>query len=251
MHILIGLALSAAIGLSLGLIGGGGSIVTVPVLVYALGVDAHEAVAMSLAVVGVTSLVGMGLHMRQGAVDLRTGLLFGGTGVVGAWSGSSLTYLVSSSALLLAFSGVMLVAATLMLIKRKSADTGRPHERRTLQALSAGLAVGALTGFLGVGGGFLVVPALVLFGGLEMREAAGTSLVVIALNCVAGLLGHLGHGGFDLATAGFVTGLAVLGSLVGAALSHRINPARLQTGFAVFVFAVGAFLLAANLRALP
>jgi uncharacterized membrane protein YfcA len=247
MHFVVGLILSATIGLSLGLIGGGGSIITVPVLVYALGVDAHQAVAMSLAVVGATSLIGVLLHSRRGAVDLRTGALFGGSGIVGALGGSKLTYLVSPGALLLSFAALMLVTAVSMLLRRgKDQGASLPHRGSAAKAVLAGLGVGVLTGFLGVGGGFLVVPALVFFGGLAMKDAIGTSLLVIAINCAAGLVAHLQYGGFDPRIAGLVTLLAAAGTLLGTALSHRTSPARLKTGFAVFVIAVALFLVAKN-----
>jgi uncharacterized membrane protein YfcA len=245
MQFLIGLILSAGIGVSLGLIGGGGSIITVPVLVYALGVDAHQAIAMSLAVVGVTSLVGASMHFRKGAVDLPTGTLFGGSGVVGAFFGAKLTYLLSPDVLLLCFAGLMLVIAALMLVQRRGGEAA-PHGRSTWKAVAAGLVVGVLTGFLGVGGGFLIVPALVLFGGLHMKDAVGTSLVVISINCVAGLAGHLAHGGFDPRIATMVTALAAAGALAGTALSHRVSPEHLKTGFALFVIAVAVFLVAKN-----
>jgi uncharacterized membrane protein YfcA len=249
MQFLIGLILSAGIGVSLGLIGGGGSIITVPVLVYALGVDAHQAIAMSLAVVGVTSLIGAWMHSRKGAVDLATGTRFGGSGVVGAFFGSRLTYLFAPEVLLLFFAGLMLVIASLMLVKRRGGEA-IPHARSTWKAVAAGLVVGVLTGFLGVGGGFLIVPALVLFGGLGMKDAVGTSLVVIAINCVAGLAGHLAHGGFDPQIATVVTALAAGGALAGTALSHRASPERLKTGFALFVIAVAVFLVARNVSVL-
>ena len=254
LHLIVGLALSAAIGLSLGMIGGGGSIITVPVLVYVLGVEAHEAVGMSLAVVGVTSLIGASLHHRQGTVKLRTGALFGAAGISGAYFGSRLTYLVSPAVLLLSFAGLMLAVAALMLLQRRAGakqsaaiagETVRPHPR-LVNAVTAGLVVGVLTGFLGVGGGFLVVPALVLFGGLAMKEAIGTSLLVIAINCAAGLLGHLQYGGFDPRLTFLVTALEALGTLAGTALSHSASPARLRTGFAVFTIAVAFFLVAKN-----
>jgi len=248
MQFLIGLILSAGIGVSLGLIGGGGSIITVPVLVYALGVDTHQAIAMSLAVVGVTSLIGASMHFRKGAVDMGTGTLFGGSGVLGAFFGSKLTYLLPPEVLLLCFAGLMLVIASLMLLKRRGDPA--PHARSTWRAVTAGLVVGVLTGFLGVGGGFLIVPALVLFGGLGMKDAVGTSLVVIALNCAAGLAGHLAHGGFDPQIATLVTALAAGGALAGTALSHRASPERLNTGFALFVIAVAVFLVAKNVSVL-
>jgi len=250
MHLVVALVLSAGIGLSLGLIGGGGSIITVPVLVYVLGVDAHQAVAMSLAVVGATSVVGAVLHFRRGTVDLRTGTLFGASGILGAFGGSRLSNLVSPATLLLSFAMLMLVIAGAMLARRSSAHDDERHAPSRIKAILAGLSVGVLTGFLGVGGGFLVVPALVLFGGLDMKNAVGTSLVVIAINCAAGLVGHLQFGGFDPKIALLVTTLAMLGTLFGTALSHRMNPNRLRTGFAVFVIAVAVFLVAENHTAL-
>jgi len=251
IRLVLGLALSAGIGVSLGLIGGGGSIITVPVLVYVLGVDAHEAIGMSLAVVGVTSLVGATLHRRRGAVRLRTGALFGVSGILGALFGSRLTYLLSSAALLLTFAGLMILVSVLMLTRSQSGlDRAAGSPRRTSRAILVGLGIGVLTGFLGVGGGFLIVPALVLFGGLGIKEAIGTSLVVIAINCAAGLAGHLTQGGFDPGLAGLVAALAAAGTLAGTALSHRVSPAGLRRGFAVFVLLVAAFLVAMNSGAL-
>jgi uncharacterized membrane protein YfcA len=245
--LILGLLLSGAIGLSLGLIGGGGSIITVPVLVYVLGVDAHQAIGMSLAVVGATSVVGSALHARSGAVDFRTGVLFGLSGVLGAFYGSRLTYLLPASTLMLLFAGLMIsVAAAMLFSRRHTAEGEAPRARSTAKAVAAGLGVGVMTGFLGVGGGFLIVPALILFGGLTMKDAIGTSLVVIAINCVAGLAGHLQHGGFDPQLAVLVTVMAAAGALVGTAISHRASPARLKTGFALFVIVVAVFLIAKN-----
>jgi uncharacterized membrane protein YfcA len=251
VHIIIGLLLSGAIGLSLGLIGGGGSIITVPVLVYVLKVEAHEAVGMSLAVVGVTSLIGVALHHRRSTVEMRTGTLFGLSGVLGAYFGSRLTYLLSPAALLLSFAGLMFFIALLMLIKRRGdQDQVARKERSTTKVVIAGLLVGVLTGFLGVGGGFLIVPALLLFGGLTMKEAIGTSLLVIAMNCASGLLGHLSYGGFDVGLSALVTAFAAAGTLVGTLLSHKISPAHLRNAFALFVIAVALFLVAKNYSAL-
>ena len=247
MQLLIGLLLSSAIGVSLGLIGGGGSIITVPVLVYALGVNPHEAVAMSLGVVGATSVVGAWLHSRRGAVRIRVGLMFASTGIAGALGGAQLTYLVSPAVLLLSFAGLMLAVATSMLVRRTEDSVVEVRrEPNAVAAAIAGLIVGTLTGFLGVGGGFLVVPALVMFAGLTMRESVGTSLVVIAVNCAAGLVGHIGHASFDIALAALVTVLAVLGALAGSRWSHRISPAHLRTGFAMFVVVVAVWLVFKN-----
>lgn len=242
-----GLILSAAIGLSLGLIGGGGSILTVPILVYFLGVEPHEAVTMSLAVVGATSLFGTLLHYRRENVNFSTGLLFGAAGIVGALLGSPLTKLVSPSVLLLIFGVLMFVVAVSMLWRKRhqigDVPAKRPH---VFQAVIAGFGVGLLTGFLGVGGGFLIVPALVFFGGLDMKKAIGTSLFVIFLNCIAGLVGHLSQSGFDWTLTAIVTTLAVTGAIGGTMLSHKIAAPSLQRIFAILVLGVGAFLVVKN-----
>lgn len=248
LFLIFGLLLSGLIGLSLGLIGGGGSIITVPVLVYVLGVEAHEAVGMSLAVVGATSLVGSVLHYRRGMVRLKTGLIFGAAGIVGALLGSPLTRLLSTSALMMTFATLMLVIAVLML-RRKSNDVEVESDEQVLsvwKALLAGFGVGILTGFLGVGGGFLIVPALVMFGGLGMKEAIGTSLFVIFLNCVAGFVGHASQNNFDWSLTALITVLAVAGTILGTLLSHRVTANKLQKGFAMFVLAVAVFLMAKN-----
>jgi uncharacterized protein len=243
----IGLILSAAIGVSLGLIGGGGSILTVPILVYFLGVEAHEAVGMSLAVVGATSLIGAYLHYRQNNVNFAKGLLFGAAGISGAFLGAPLTKLVSPGVLLLLFGGLMFTVAASMLWRSKQTQSKTPPPRQILwKALAAGFGVGVLTGFLGVGGGFLIVPALVLFGGLEMKEAVGTSLLVIFLNCVAGLIGHASRNYFDWRLTALVIILAVGGVGAGTILSHRLAANRLQKMFAVLVLAVSLFLFAKN-----
>jgi hypothetical protein len=248
LRLAIGLLLSAAIGVSLGLIGGGGSVITLPVLVYVVGVPAHEAVAMSLAVVGSTAIFSALLHHRQRNVDWKTGMLFAGSGIVSAFFGSRLTHRVSPPVLLLLFAGIMLVVATVMLT-RGGHHEPQPHERRIGRSVAAGLFVGFLTGFLGVGGGFLIVPALTLFGGLSMKRAVGTSLFVIAINCAAGLAGHLGEEPPRLRTTLLVTGMALVGAVAGTALSHGAPPRHLRRVFAFFVIAVALYLAYRNLPA--
>ncbi len=250
MLLAIGLILSAGIGLSLGLIGGGGSIITVPVLVYVLGVPAHRAIGMSLAVVGSTALIGALLHHRKGTVAWRTGSVFAVSGIASAYLGSKLTRLVAAPVLLLLFGFLMLVVATVMLTRKDPEEGAPPHARSLPRSILAGLAVGFLTGFLGVGGGFLIVPALVLFGGLAMKDAIGTSLFVIAVNCASGLLAHLSAGDADWRLTLMVAALAVAGALVGTALSHRFHPSHLRRIFAWFVVAVALFLIARNYNAL-
>jgi uncharacterized protein len=244
--VIIGVLLSALIGLSLGLIGGGGSIITVPLLVYVIGVHPHEAIPMSLAVVGSTSLVGALMHHRGGRVVWKTALLFAVAGIAGAFFGSRLTYLVTPRTLLLIFAALMLIVAFLMLVRRDR------HERQTdehpviANAILAGAGVGALTGFLGVGGGFLIVPALMLFGHLRVKDAIGTSLVVIAINCAAGLAGHLRFGGFSLLLTVLVTAAAIGGAIVGTGLAGRASPEILRRGFALLVIAVALVLVVRN-----
>jgi uncharacterized membrane protein YfcA len=246
LRLAIGLLLSAAIGVSLGLIGGGGSVITLPVLVYVLGIDPHEAVAMSLAVVGSTALFSALLHHRQKNVDWRAGMLFAGFGVVAAFFGSRLTHRVSPPVLLLLFAGIMFVVATAMLL-RGGHHEPQPHERSLWREAAAGLGVGFLTGFLGVGGGFLIVPALTFFGGLSMKRAVGTSLFVIAINCAAGLAGHLGKEPPHLRTTLLVTGVALAGAVLGTSLSHGTPPQHLRRVFAFFVIAVAVYLCVRNL----
>lgn len=250
MQLALGLLLSAGIGLSLGLIGGGGSIITVPFLVYVLGVPAHRAVGMSLAVVGSTAFVSAALHHRRGAVSWRTGILFAGSGIASAYTGSKLTRLVSPPVLLLLFAGLMLVVAFVMLARKSPAELEARRHPSTPRSILAGVGVGFLTGFLGVGGGFLIVPALVLFGGLSMKEAIGTSLLVISINCAAGLAGHFSFGdtGWELTLV--VALLAMGGAVVGSDLSHRFHPAWLRRVFVWIVLAVALFLIARNYNAL-
>ncbi len=250
MQLALGLILSAGIGLSLGLIGGGGSIITVPVLVYVLGVPAHRAIGMSLAVVGSTALVSALLHHRRGAVAWRTGSVFAVSGIASAYLGSKLTRLVAAPVLLLLFGCLMLVVATVMLTRKPPTEGARTHVPSLPREILAGLGVGFLTGFLGVGGGFLIVPALVLFGGLAMKDAIGTSLFVIAVNCASGILGHLSEGDSDWRLTLMVAVLAVAGALAGTALSHRFHPRHLRRIFAWFVVAVALFLIARNYNAL-
>lgn len=246
----IGLLLSGLIGLSLGLIGGGGSILTVPILVYLLGVETHEAVGMSLAVVGITSFFGAFLHYKRDNLEISNGLLFGLSGIFGAFLGSPLTRLVSSNVLMLIFAGLMFVVAISMIWRKHHSETEAAHKPNKTKAVLAGFGVGVLTGFLGVGGGFLIVPALVFFGGLPIKKAIGTSLLVIAMNCVAGLLGHLSQGMFDLKIAGLVSLIALTGTIFGTILSHRFSASNLQKSFAFLVLTVAIFLTYKNISSL-
>jgi uncharacterized protein len=247
-HLLLALALSTLIGLSLGLLGGGGSILAVPVLVYVARIDVHAAIGMSLAVVGTTALVGGLVHARAGRVDLGAAALFGGAGMVAAPIGAQATHAVPGRVLLLLFAGLMVVVGSLMLRGRGGAGERSPRSHR-LAVLAAGFGVGLLTGFLGVGGGFLIVPALTLLGGLPIHRAVGTSLLVIALNSAGGIAGHLRQGEMPAGLTASFTAAAALGALAGVRLAGGLDPARLRRAFAAFVILVGLLLLAKN--ALP
>jgi len=249
----LGFAFAALIGLSLGLLGGGGSILTVPVLVYVLGVAAKPAIAMSLPVVGVTSLVGSILHWRLGNVRVSTAVPFGLLAMTGAYAGARLATFMSGSAQLALLAVVMLAAAAAMLRGRRDAEVdaaASPAAPRFALLVPVALGVGVLTGLVGIGGGFLVVPALVLLARVPMRQAVGTSLLVIAMNSGAGFAGYFGTVAIDWAfLAGFIA-VAVAGALAGTALVRVVPAAALKRGFGVFLIVVGGFVLYMNRGAL-
>jgi uncharacterized membrane protein YfcA len=249
------LLFAALIGLSLGMLGGGGSILTVPVLVYVAHVEPKTAIAMSLAVVGVTSVAGALGHWRAGNVNLRVAVLFGALAMVGAYGGARLSVFLSGAMQLVLLAVAMLVAALSMLrgtpgrVAAAGADNARvdvPHHVALRGLVPVAVGVGGLTGLVGIGGGFLVVPALVLFGRVPMKHAVGTSLVVIAMNCASGFVGHLGHVGIPWAFAGIFTGVAIGGILLGTHLARFVSQTALKRGFAVFLLVTGAFVLYRN-----
>ncbi|MCP3166105.1 sulfite exporter TauE/SafE family protein [Myxococcus qinghaiensis] len=300
MMLYVGLAGALLVGVLLGLLGGGGSILTVPLLVYVLGVEPRTAIAMSLVVVGVTSANGALLHARAGRVRWRTAIVFGTGGMAGAFLGGKLNPLFSSSTLMLLFAGVMVAAAIAMLLraettrasiattgtvstevathapgrKAENSSTDTSHAdgtapplltpcglfhstprgldgdtlsaRRVGRIVLQGMGVGLLSGLVGAGGGFLIVPALALVG-LSTPMATATSLVVIALQCAAGLVGHLGHLELPWRLTGEVLAVALVGSVLGGKLAGRVAPGSLRRGFAVFVLATATFLSWAQL----
>jgi uncharacterized protein len=242
--------LSGVIGLALGIFGGGGSILAVPVLVLVTHLAPAGAVGTSLAMVGTTSLIASYAHHRQRLVKPKVALLFGLPGVATAFLGARLTGLVSGSVIMRGFALLMLIVGLGMLFGGgRTATRPCPAPRRYSRpkaAVLAGAGVGLVTGFLGVGGGFLVVPALVAFAGLDMREAVGTSLLVIAINSAAGFLGHLGGGQLDLSLIAVLTAAAVAGALVGERVARRISTLKLRRGFGLIVVAVGVAVVLAG-----
>jgi uncharacterized protein len=261
----LGLGLAALIGLSLGVLGGGGSILTVPVFVYVFGFEAKQAIAMSLAVVGAVSAVGAVGHWRVGNVNLRVAVVFGSVAMAGTYLGARLAVYFSGAAQLALFAVVMLIAAVLMLRDGRSppraappSGAGRPggaggaapvppHGRMPLILIvGEGLAVGVLTGLVGVGGGFLIVPALVVLGRLQMREAVGTSLVVIAMKSASGFAGYVPQVEIPWGWMGAFTAVAMVGILGGTRLVPLIPQPALKRGFAVFLLVMGSFILYQN-----
>lgn len=242
----LGAALSLVIGVVLGMLGGGGAILMLPMLVYLLHVEPRAAIATSLFVVGVTALVSLFFHARRGHVRYRVGALFGAAAMAGAFVGGRLAHFVPEAFLLVAFGATMVVTAVVMLRGRGEAPAER-SEVRVERALLLGGAVGCFSGLVGAGGGFLIVPALVLFGGLAMREAVATSLFVITLQSFAGFAGHVAHAALEPALIAVVTTFAAFGSVAGALLGKRVSADALRRVFAWLVVAMGLFMLSKQL----
>lgn len=236
-----------AIGLSLGLLGSGGSILTVPVLVYLVGQPEKLAIAGSLAIVGGIALVGAAPRMWRREVDWRSVFWFGLPGMVGTVAGSALSRHVPGAVQLFVFALVMWVAAAMMWRPSPAAPAIRePRPRRWI--VVDGLAVGVLTGIVGIGGGFLILPALVLLGGLAMHRAVGTSLTIIAINAFSGFAKHaslLAAAGLvlDWRLIGTFTAVGAGGSLVGLRLAGRLPQHRLRRIFSLFLATMGLFIV--------
>jgi uncharacterized membrane protein YfcA len=251
--LIVGYALAALIGLSLGLMGGGGSILTVPIFVYVLAFDPKLAIAMSLPVVGVTSLVGALGHWRAGNVDLKTAALFGVVAMTAAYVGARLAAFLTGAVQLSLLAVIMLVAAVSMFRNARRAESAaeESEERPASLALLVPVAVcvGLVTGVVGIGGGFLIVPALVLLGRISMKQAVGTSLLVIAMNCASGFVGYLGRVDIPwMFVFGFTT-IAVFGILAGTYLVRYVSQRALKQAFSVFLIVMGSFILVQNRRA--
>lgn len=240
----LGLLLSVLIGVTLGLFGGGGSILTVPLLVYVFGLPPKQAIASSLLVVGAASISGAVQHGRQGHLRPRRALVFGVAGMLGAHLGGRASAFLDGGLLLLLFAAMMLfTAAAMWRGRRHGGDASDDAFRSPVKLALQGFAVGTFTGLVGAGGGFLIVPALALWAGLSMPAAIGTSLLVIVLNSAAAALGYLTHVEIDYALVGLVATAAIAGSFLGSALAHRVDPASLRRGFAGFVMLMGVFIL--------
>jgi uncharacterized membrane protein YfcA len=251
--VIVGLLLASLVGLTLGLFGGGGSVLSVTVLTFALGMPLKAAVAASLLVIGVTSTAAVIAQRSSGLVSIRIGVGFGGAGMVGAFAGGHLASSVPEAVLLTAFGAVMFLTSIGMMrtetAEREIAPARATESRavHTATALTLALTVGIVTGMLGAGGGLLIVPALVLHGRMPMKRAVATSLLVIALQSFAGFVGHLGHTPLDWAIVVPFTLVASLGGVLGSKLANRAPPELLRHGFACLLLLLAIVVVAREL----
>lgn len=256
----LGYVASIFMGLSLGLIGGGGSILTVPILVYLFGIDPVLSTAYSLFIVGLTALVGGGFYLKRGEVDLKTAMIFALPSFVGVYLTRAFVipnlpdpvfsvggHEISKSLLIMAIFAILMLAASLSMIRSNSKPKAKSNmsvkARIGLIALE-GLLVGGVTGFVGAGGGFLIIPALVLLVGLPMKLAVGSSLFIIAAKSLLGFVGDLQQGTpIDWTLLLSIAGIAVVGLFIGMKLAKKVSEAALKKGFGVFVLLMGTFIL--------
>lgn len=245
--LLLNVLLGFAIGASLGLLGGGGSILTVPALVYIIGQTPQVAVTTSLAIVGANSALGAIFHRTQGTLNWRVALLFGGTGMLFSYLAAGISKNVSPAVLMVMFALLMLFIGGLLLVQKQAKVQSAHTDLKLWKVVGGGAGVGLLTGILGVGGGFLIVPALVMLVGLPMHHAVGTSLVIIAMNSAAGFMGHLGDNLPDLTLIIVFVTAGVAGTFVGVRLGKHLEASLLRRIFAIFVIILALFLLYDNL----
>jgi len=246
----IALALGAAIGVVLGLLGAGGSILAVPALVYGVGLGLQQAIPVSLIVVGVAAAVGAVPKLRARQVEWRLSAVFSAAGIPATFVGGAVGRLLPDAILMIGFAVVMVIAGIRMLADPgsggaacKTGDSGINWRRCAAYSIPTGFAVGFLTGLFGIGGGFLIIPALVVLLGVDMTIAVGTSLIIIVVNSAAGLISHLGTAQIDWAITAAFAGAATIGSLFAGYLGTSADTQRLQRWFAYLIFAVAAYVL--------
>ena len=254
---------SLVIGISLGLIGGGGSILTVPVLVYLFGIEPVLATAYSLFIVGASSLVGAIPKYRQGLVNIKTAIIFGIPSIAAVFATRKFIvplipaevfqigdFVITKSILMMLLFAVLMVFASVSMIREKSKDNTEEIEEQKFNypvILLEGAIVGVLTGLVGAGGGFLIIPALVLLSKLPMKQAVGTSLLIIAAKSLIGFTGDLSNYSMDWTLLSLVTGLAIVGIFIGNQLSKKIDGNKLKKGFGWFVLIMGIYIIAKEL----
>jgi uncharacterized membrane protein YfcA len=243
-----GAALALAVGVVLGLLGGGGSILAVPIFLSVFHVAPKPAIAMSLVVVGMSAFVGFLTHWRQGSVNVRIAALFGALAMMGAFAGARLARFVPAALQLTLFAAFALTAAVMMLRDSMRAPTvATPHAAGTLRFSPLlgvqAVGVGVLTALIGAGGGFLIVPSLVFMANVPVKEAVGSSLLIIAMNASSGVAGYLGQVAFDWPLVTWFTGVAAIGAVAGTRLIQRVPAARIKQAFAIMILLLGAYLV--------
>ncbi len=244
ISLIITFALALLIGISLGLLGGGGAILAVPVLTYITGLEPVQAIPTSLLIVGVTSAVSLTMHALKRRVQWRTGIIFGIAAMAGAFVGGRLGSAVPSPILMFSFAIVMIAAAVAMIRGRRESSDGEESARLPMvKIIITGAVVGLVSGFVGAGGGFLIVPALALLARLPMRLAVATSLLVITMQSASGLAGYALSTPLDWGLGLAITALAVVGSFLGFWLSTRIPDGDLRRGFGVFVLFIATIVV--------
>lgn len=255
--ILLAILAGAATGIVLGLFGSGGSIIAMPALMVLLDVPAKSAIAMSLGIVAVTATISAWDNWRRGNVDLKISAVFGFFGVIGTYGGARIGVVTPVAVQLVLFALVMYAAAWKMLQRKTvlvqaaqlAVAGGPPLDEETIISANLthiaahGIGVGVLTGLVGVGGGFLIVPALVLLSGIPMKMAIGTSLAIVAAKSYAGFAGYVGAVPVDWGLMGSFTAVTVVGSFVGTRLAHRFSQETLKRSFGVFLVLVATYLL--------
>lgn len=253
MSSLIAIPLGLLIGAILGLVGAGGSIIAVPALVYGVGLSPKEAIPASLIVVGLAALSAVIPRIRR-SIDWTTAAIVGAAGIPAAWAGAAVNRLLDPNVLLLAFAGLMILSAVRMLASptaaRPAGSAGRNMRSYLPKAVLVGLMVGFLTGLLGIGGGFIITPALALLLGLAMSTAVGTSLVIIVINSAAGFTAHLHDGAMNWPLVLLFSAAAIIGSLIAARFATRLPERTVKVTFAVLILLVAAFVLIKTITAL-
>lgn len=259
---IFGYAASLLIGISLGLIGGGGSILTVPVLVYLFGLSPTLGISYSLFVVGFTSLIGAFNNYRKGLVNFKTALLFGTSSISTVFITRKFiiphvpdvffnigSFLVTQALFVMVVFGILMLAASISMIRNKktTVDESSASKKKPMLLVVYGILIGLVTGFLGAGGGFLLIPALVILMKLPMKEAIGTSLLIISLNSLIGFVGDIGRHPIDWKFLSIVTAIAISGVIAGGFFNEKVNAEKLKKGFGWFVLIMGIYILTREL----
>ena len=260
----VGYFASILIGVALGLIGGGGSILTVPVLVYLMAIEPVAATSYSLFIVGLTSGVGSVGYFKKGLVNIKTAIVFGIPSIIAVFTTRALIvpaipkevfsigdFIVTKSILMMLLFAILMIAASYSMIKKdKKTNSNEKEEDQKFNyplILIEGAVVGILTGLVGAGGGFLIIPALVILSKLPMKEAVGTSLVIIAAKSLIGFFGESSETATDWQFLFTISAFAIIGIFIGTALSKKIDGAKLKPAFGWFVLVMGIYIITKEL----